>query len=149
MADLPLIDDHEVAIDAPVDEAWRSLLDLLDHLGSGASAVYARAVGCSDTTASGPRPLAEGSTIPGFHVVRCAPHQGLHLEGRHRFSRYALTFRLAMERPDRTRVSAETRAEFPGVLGQAYRTAVIGTGAHSVLMRRLLAGLRRRTTQST
>jgi hypothetical protein len=141
--ELPFVDEHAATVDAPAAEAWRSLLDLVDGLVPGPGAVYARVVGCEDTVASGPRPLTEGSTIPGFHVVRAVPERELALEGRHRFSTYALTFRLEGG-PSGTTVRAETRAAFPGVLGQAYRTAVIRSGAHALLMRRLLAAVRRR-----
>jgi hypothetical protein len=38
----------------------------------------------------------------------------------------------------RTRLVAETRAEFPGVKGRAYRALVIDTRAHVLVVRRLL-----------
>jgi hypothetical protein len=144
VADLPFIDEHAVTVGAPAPEVWQSLVETVEHLSSGRAAVYARVVGCEDTQASGPRPLVAGSAVPGFHVSRVTPEQELALEGRHRFSTYALTFRL---RPDgaRTTIAAESRARFPGVLGQAYRAAVIRSGAHAVLMRRLMTGLQKRT----
>jgi hypothetical protein len=37
-----------------------------------------------------------------------------------------------------TRVSAETRATFPGLLGRGYKAAVIGTRMHRLLVRRML-----------
>jgi hypothetical protein len=106
--------------------------------------VYARLVGCRDYASSGPRPLVEGSTIPGFRVARVRPGAELVLEGRHRFSAYALIFRLEEIGPDRTRVSAETRATFPGPAGALYRVLVIRTGGHVVAVRRSLATVQRR-----
>lgn len=58
--------------------------------------------------------------------------------GRHRFSRYALTFRLR-DAGAATVVTAESRAEFPGVTGTAYRALVVGSGGHVVAVRRMLA----------
>jgi hypothetical protein len=55
------------------------------------------------------------------------------LAGRHRFAQYTLTFVLD---PDRLR--ARTQAAFPGVSGRLYRTAVIGSGAHRIVTRRML-----------
>ncbi|MDQ6915974.1 MAG: hypothetical protein M3155_09220, partial [Actinomycetota bacterium] len=72
-----------------------------------------------------------------------APRE-LALEGTHSFSEYALTFRVSEIGPGRARVSAETRAAFPGAAGRLYRAAVIGTGAHLVAMGRLLRAVRRR-----
>jgi hypothetical protein len=51
-------------------------------------------LGCADTAAAGPRPLATGSTIPGFHVAAAEEPRELALAGRHRFSEYSLVFRL-------------------------------------------------------
>lgn len=143
--DLPFVDEHETTVAAPVDEVWRRLVDAVDGGFSGTAAVtYARLVGCADATAAGPRPLGEGSTIPGFRVVAAVPEHGLALAGRHRFSTYALTFRLDALDAGRTRLRAESRAAFPGLHGTAYRFLVIGTGGHAVAVRRLLAGIRRR-----
>ena len=142
---LPHVDEHTTTVAAPVDEVWRTLVETVDGgLGGTAAVAYARLVGCADTAAAGPRPLGEGSTIPGFRVEAAVPGQELALAGRHRFSTYALTFRLDALDAGRTRVRAETRAAFPGPHGAAYRLLVIGTGGHAVGVRRLLAGIRRR-----
>ena len=73
-------------------------------------------------------PLLAGSTLPGFTVIRAEPGKELALEGHHRFSSYALIFRLAASE-HHTMLSAETRAAFPGVSGRVYRGLVIGTAA--------------------
>ncbi|MFE8950301.1 hypothetical protein [Streptomyces sp. NPDC007856] len=132
-------------IAAEVDEVWRCLGAELDRSFSRPrTAGYARLVGAAERRASGPRPLAAGSTIPGFRVVAALPGRELALQGRHRFSAYALIFRLDANGPGRSRLRAESRAAFPGLAGGLYRWLVIGTGAHVFGMRRLLSAIRRR-----
>ena len=142
---LPFVDEHAVTVGAPAAAVWAELVETLDRSFSGpATGWYVRAVGGHDRTASGPRPLTTGSTFPGFHVVTAVPGRELALEGRHRFSTYALTFRLDPAGPDRTRLRAESCATFPGVLGGTYRALVLGTRGHVVLMRRMLGSIRDR-----
>jgi hypothetical protein len=144
-AQLPYIDEHAVDIAADADDLWLFLLDGIERSFSHRVAnVYARAIRCDDTDATGPRPFAEGSTIPGFHVAALLPRQQLVLAGHHRFSSYALTFRLDRLGQGRSRLHAETRAAFPGLAGGVYRLLVIGTGGHVVAVRRLLSGIKRR-----
>ena len=142
---LPHVDEHATVVAASAEAVWRALCAALDGSFAGpAGTAYVRLVGCADRTASGPRPLAEGSTLPGFRVTAATPGRHLTLEGSHRFSTYALVFRVEETAEGLHRVRAETRAAFPGRAGALYRRAVIGTGAHAVGMRRLLAGVRRR-----
>jgi hypothetical protein len=146
IASLPYVDEHVTVVAAEADDVWRALAETLERSFSRPRAAgYARLVGCADRTASGPRPLAEGSAFPGFRVVTAVPGRELLLEGRHRFSTYALIFRLDHAAPGRTRLRAETRAAFPGLAGRLYRRLVIGTGAHAAGQRRLLAAIRRRS----
>jgi hypothetical protein len=144
-AALPRVDEHSTSISAGGDVVWSALLDTVDVAFSRPGAtLYARAVGCAATSASGPRPLAEGATIPGFRVTAAAAGHDLVLEGHHRFSSYALRFRLDQLSPNETVLRAETRASFPGVAGRAYRLLVVGSGGHRVAVRRLLSAVRRR-----
>ncbi|MDT0541576.1 MULTISPECIES: hypothetical protein [Streptomyces] len=146
IASLPYIDEHATVIAAEADEVWRGLAETLDGSFSGPGvAGYVKLVGCADRAVSGPRPLAEGSTLPGWRVVAAVPGRELVLQGRHRFSSYALIFRLEHVSPGRSRLRAESRAAFPGLAGGLYRRLVIGTGGHVVGMRRLLSAVRRRT----
>lgn len=143
---LPYIDENATVIAADVNDVWSVLVETLDRsLSRTATAIYTRAVGCADYTASGPRPLAEGSTIPAFRVATAVPPAELVLEGRHRFSSYALTFHLEQVAPGRSRLRAETRAAFPGFVGGIYRLLVIGTRGHVLVVRRLLSDIKRRS----
>ncbi|MCB5909719.1 hypothetical protein [Streptomyces pinistramenti] len=145
IASLPYVDEHTTVVAAGTDDIWRGLSETLDRSFSGPGmAVYARLVGSIHCTVSGPRPLAEGSTLPGFRVVAAVQGRELVLEGRHYFSSYALIFRLDHVNPGCSRLSAESRAAFPGLAGGLYRRLVIGTGGHTVGMRRLLSAIRRR-----
>ena len=144
--DLPFIDEHFADIAASADDTWTQLVESVDasFLRSVAKR-FSRVVGCEQTEASGPRPLAAGATIPGFRVETAMPGSELVLTGRHRFAAYALSFRLEARGPQRTRLYAETRASFPGVRGGVYRLLVITFGGHTVAVRRLLDGVKRRT----
>ncbi|MFC8537129.1 SRPBCC family protein [Streptomyces sp. NPDC057249] len=148
LAPLPYIDEHATVVEAPAEAVWQALSETLDHAfaGPGATA-YARLVGATDRTASGPRPLTEGATLPGFRVTAATPPRELTLSGRHRFSTYTLTFRLEALTPTRSRLRAESRATFPGPTGGAYRLLVITTGTHALGMRRLLGAIRHRSGQ--
>lgn len=125
MIDLPLVDVHSIEVAADIDTTWAALVERFERTPPPATATYARLVGCEDPT--------------GFHVASSTRPTELVLAGRHRFSTYTLTFRLEPG----TRLSAETRATFPGIGGRAYRLAVISSGAHVRLTRRLLAGIKR------
>jgi len=147
--DLPWVDEHASEIDAPASVVWPALLRTVERMTAGGAAPrYARAVGCADTEAGGPRPLEVGSTIPGFHVSEMVPERLLALSGSHRFSDYALVFRLEPLGGRRTRLVAETRAEFPGFKGRAYRAAVIGTRMHVLVVRRVLRGVAHRAERA-
>lgn len=142
--EVPFVDEHSVVINAPAEAVWETLvLQVSGLFGGGLAPRYARVVGCDDQTAGGPRPLAEGSTMPGFHVEVFTPPSELILAGRHRFSTYALRFRVEPIHATQSRLRAETRAAFPGVAGGLYRLAVIGTGGHKVAVRKILTRVKR------
>lgn len=141
---LPFLDEHGVEVAAPPKVVWDSLCRVAEgSFSSPFAARFARLVGCEATTASGPRPLAEGSAFPGFIVARAEPGSELALAGRHRYSDYALVLHLAGD-GETTRVRAETRARFPGTAGRLYRAAVIGTRGHVLVTMRLLTAVKRR-----
>jgi len=142
---LPFLDEHDVEIAAPPEVVWESLCRVAEgSFSSPRAARFARLVGCEETAASGPRPLAVGSAFPGFTVARAEPGSELALIGRHRYSEYALVFHLSGS-DGGTRLRAETRARFPGAAGRLYRAAVIGTRGHVLVTTRLLAAVKCRS----
>jgi len=142
---LPHIDEHSTRIEAGLEPSWEALLRVVEgSFGSGSTARVARLLGCADVAASGPRPLATGAALPGFHVEAAKRPELLALAGRHRFSDYALIFRLEEGNGGHTILRAETRAEFPSLKGSIYRALVIGTRGHVVVTRRLLGATRQR-----
>lgn len=83
-------------------------------------------------------------TIVGFRVERAERPSLIFLAGEHRFAAYTLTLSIAgTEGDSKSRLTAQTRAAFPGWSGHLYRAAVIGTGGHVVVVRRLLHRVRR------
>jgi hypothetical protein len=141
---LPHVDEHSLVVEAGSEACWQALLRVAEASVSAAGAPrFARIVGCADTAASGPRPLAAGSAFPGFHVDTATAPAELALAGSHRFSDYALIFRLDELDSGRTRIRAETRAEFPDLKGSVYRALVIGTRMHVLATRRILGAVKR------
>jgi len=131
MQQLPYIDEHSQQIEAPVDAVWAALLKVLRQInGSGP---LARILGCDPAQGTAGFAGRPDEAVPGFRVLEAEHGRRLVLRGRHRFSNYALIFVL-----DGHRLRAQTRAAYPGVLGCIYRAAVIGSGAHQFVMRRLL-----------
>ena len=146
---LPYVDEHSVSIAAPADVVWRSLLDVVCGITSGrAKGPVTRALGCAQTEHHG-EPGRIGSTIPGFIVTRAVPPAVLALMGEHRFSRYALVFRIDETLAGPVTLRAETRAEFPHKRGTAYRALVIGTRGHVLATKSILRAVRRRAERPT
>jgi hypothetical protein len=145
---LPWVDEHATELDGTPTVVWPALLRTVEKMTSGGAAPrYARLVGCADTEVGGPRPLEVGSTFPGFHVAELIPERLLSLRGSHHFSDYELVFRLEPLGGVRTRLVAETRADFPGVKGRAYRALVIGTRMHVLVVRRVQRGVAHRVAR--
>lgn len=145
---LPFVDEHGVEVAAPPEVVWEALCRVAEgSFSSPLASRFARLVGCESTEDSGPRPLAAGSAFPGFAVAGAEPGSELALAGRHRFSEYALVFRLE-DGDGGTRLRAETRARFPGAAGRAYRAAVIGTRMHVLVTARLLDAVKRRAERA-
>ena len=135
----PYIDEHFSEIAAPPAEVWPELWPVIGG-AMGSSALrrrFAAIVGTRDRADGSPVDLKVGAAISGFRVTDLVEPRLLDLEGEHRFSRYKLTLRL---RPSGagTRLSAETRADFPGLKGQLYKTAVIRTRLHVLATRSIL-----------
>lgn len=139
MGHLPYIDEHATGVQASREQVWAALTDGLRREIGGGTAI-ARAIGCDPVRGTPEFHGLPGQALPGFRVVEADPGRLLVLEGRHRFSRYRLTFLL-----EDGRLRAQTHAAFPGILGRLYRVAVIGTGGHRLVTRRLLRQVTRGT----
>ena len=140
---LPRIDEHSVEVDAPPEATWRALVDWIARSSRDRRQIrFAALLGCDPAQPHG-KPGDEGSTLPGFRVARSIPPREMALEGEHRFSDYRLRFDIEA-RDGRSLCTATTHAAFPGVTGQLYKTAVIRSQAHRLLLKRLLRGLARR-----
>lgn len=144
LEELPAIDEHGTLVLAPVEDAWEALRSVVPaSFSSAVAGRVARALGCTPAERSGDIGRI-GSTIPGFVVTRVVEPAVLALQGEHRFARYGLVFRLEPTKDGNSLLRAETRAEFPGLKGKAYRAAVIGTRSHVALVNRMLRAVRRR-----
>ena len=137
--ELPFIDQHGLQVSATPEQTWQALLGLLER--PTGSAAFVRLLGCQDTQPGGPRPLALGSSLPGFHIAEFQPPARLALAGRHRFSRYLVTFQLQSVGEGRTLLRADTHAEFPGLFGRLYRLLVISSRIHVVVTRLVLRSI--------
>jgi hypothetical protein len=139
---LPEVDEHSVEIEAGPKTVWRALVATVPPSRRGAW-LLAALLGCREREASGD-PAEPGSTMIGFRVARAEPPTELALAGEHRFSRYSLTFTTEDLGGGRSRLSAATRAAFPGMRGGAYRALVIGSGAHVRVVRAMLTRVKAR-----
>jgi hypothetical protein len=153
--ELSFIDVHSLTLDAAPERAWEAVAQVMRGWAGGApprlsarvGALVARLLGCADVEPPHPGPgLPEG--MVGFHVAKVERPSLIALAGEHRFSRYALTFHIEHADGSRCVVKAETRAAFPGLAGCLYKRAVIGTGAHVIVVRRLLSSIKRRAERS-
>jgi len=145
-AEVPHVDEHAVTVSASPDAVWAGLIRTLASAFSGDRVErIARVLGCEPAEAAG-SPQVEGSWLAGFRVDAAQEPRLLTLAGHHRFSRYALLFRIE-SRDGRTWCRAETRARFPGWRGQLYRAAVLGTGGHRLVVTRMLRTVKRLAEQ--
>jgi hypothetical protein len=140
MERLPYIDEHAKCVGATRERTWAALLAVGAELGRGANGPLARLTRLQSALRAGDwsGALQAGATVPGFAAEEARSPSRLALAGRHRFSRYALVFELEEAGADHTRIRAQTWAAFPGTLGRVYRALVIETGAHRMVVRRLL-----------
>lgn len=141
MERLPYIDTHETELSVSPAQVWPVLLATLRRdIGGAPPSLFLSAWRLEPSCRRGAwdGSVETGDALPGFEVSAAEAPRRLEFTGHHRFSRYALTFTLAESERGGTRLSAETRAAFPGILGFGYRTAVIGTRLHGVMVRRML-----------
>ncbi len=140
---LPYIDEHGAEVSASAERTWAALLAYIGGTGGHLLAgLAARGLGCEPSGRHGEAGRI-GSTVPGFIVTRSIAPAVLAMMGEHRFARYALIFRIAELGGGTVRLGAESRGEFPGRAGRAYRLAVIGSRGHVVATRGILRSVRR------
>jgi hypothetical protein len=146
-SELPLLDEHEVPAEASPEEVWTAIPEALRAACDRSRARWLAALLACDERGSGAFDAGSGETLAGFRVARSDPPRRLALEGRHRFSRYRLTFEIEPGGAG-SRVRAVTHAEFPGLRGALYRAAVVGSGGHRIVTRRILKSIARRAERA-
>lgn len=145
---LPFVDEHWIEIAARPDEVWDALIRTVGgKTNSRAAPGISRALGCEDTEIEG-ETGAIGSTMPGFVVTRAVEPAVLALMGQHRFSKYALIFSILEKPSGLILLSAQTRAEFPGAKGKAYKGLVIGSRGHVLVTTSVLRQVRKRAERA-
>ena len=145
MERLPYIDEHGGYVGAAPERTGAALMAVGAAL-RGPAGPLGWLLGLQPAHASGDWSVGvqAGAALPGFVVEQARPPTHLALGGRHRFSHYALVFELEDGGPAGTRVRARSWAAFPGLHGRSYRALVIGSGAHRLVVRRLLRQIERR-----
>jgi hypothetical protein len=149
--ELPYIDAHSIEVQAPAGRVWDEIVEhTLRRFGAGMGPLgtYAtRLGGCPYVEAPPPgRDVPE--TIVGFRVARAEQPSLIVLTGNHRFARYSLTLRIEpVGSGYASRLTAQTKAIFPGAPGRVYKRMVIGTGGHVIVVMRMLTTIRRRVEQ--
>ena len=149
MLQVQALDTHSIQIEAGAETVWEALAATLVAKLSRPSA---RLVGAlTDVSQSGGfegPPFPEmGAEVPGFRVVVSTHGKRLRLEGRHRFSRYALDFELVATGTG-TELSATTYATFPGRSGAIYKSLLLWTRGHVFVVKSLLRAVRRHAERS-
>ena len=130
MTSLTFVDEHAIEVAASPGAAWAAVLDEAAHLTAARRGIL--------------RWVLATEPPAGFAEVARSHGERLVLAGRHRFSRYRLTFILVAEGPNGCRLAARTEATFPGPHGRVYRWAVIGSRSHVLAVRAILASITRR-----
>jgi hypothetical protein len=145
MERLPYIDAQDIEIAADGEAAWQALVRVARGSLGGTDHALARALRVDPPGPSGAwsADLEPGVTLPGFAVDRVRRGELLSLRGGHRFSRYRLDFELSAPGPGRSQLAARTWAEFTGLAGAVYRTLVIRTGGHRLVVARMLRQIAR------
>jgi len=130
--ELAHIDEHTVVIDRRREHVWAALNRYVSqHMVARDSARLGRILGVDPPA--------------GFERISAEEGREIILTGRHRFSRYQLSFEVADATDGRTRLTAITHASFPGVSGKLHRLAVVGSHGHAIVVKRMLRSIERRT----
>jgi hypothetical protein len=132
MTALPFVDRHSIEFKTSNVAIWVSLMVIINWKLVNATR-FAKVLGCEPDSATVEYSGKVGETLPGFRVTEVIEGERLVLTGRHRFSRYQLTFLI-----EGHHLYVDTHAEFPGVLGRLYKAAVIYSGAHAAVTKSML-----------
>ena len=147
---LPFVDAWSVDVEASPRSVWDTVLDSMPGpYGSLALRVWAVVWGADPAEANGLAAHVLGAERPGLAVCEVVPPATYALAGRHRFARYQVVFRIDQRDVTRSRLTAETFADFPGTAGRLYRAVVIDSRAHALVVRATLQVLRLRAERRT
>jgi hypothetical protein len=159
--ELPFVDEQARVVAAPAAAVWRAVEQVMtgtaggagQHSTAGGAGQHSTAGGAGQHSTAGAAARWYGRLVGvrgerAFEVARSEPPRRLVLVGEHRFARYALGFTIDDRGAGASVLRAETRAEFPGVAGRLYRGLVIGSRAHVLVVRRLLARVARRAERA-
>lgn len=140
---LPFVDASSVDVEASPRTVWDAVLDSMPgpH-GSLPLRLWAIVWGADPAEANGLASHVLGAERPGLAVCEVVPPATYAIAGRHRFARYQVVFRIDQRGATRSRLTAETFADFPGTAGRLYRTIVIDSRAHAIVVRGTLQLLR-------
>jgi hypothetical protein len=145
---LPPLDEHGIQIDAPSEVVWPAMIAAVRKtLGHPSSARLVKGLGSEEVAVDTNFP-AIGSTLPGFVVARVVGPAVLALEGEHDYARYAVVFVLDPLPEDRTLLRAQTRADFKGTRGKAFRRLTLGTHLHGAILRQILRKARKQAEKN-
>jgi hypothetical protein len=130
--ELPLIDEHSIEVRAAPDLVFDAVNRRFAHVLSGRLGMaFSRLWACDPPAA--------------FAIVENTRPTRVVVAGKHRFAAYAIVFRITPT-ADGSRLTAESRAEFPHRHGRLYRMAVVGTRGHVVATRGLLRTIAKSAT---
>lgn len=136
---LPFVDAWSVDVEASPRTVWDTVLDSMPGpYGSLLLRLWAMVWGADPAEANGLASHVLGAERPGLAVCEVVPPATYALTGRHRFARYQVVFRIDQRGATRSRLTAETFADFQGPAGRLYRAVVIGSRAHALAVRATL-----------
>jgi hypothetical protein len=141
---LPSVNEISVEVKADAIRTWEALIATIPRLFDTRRARrVAPLLGCAHTEAAGD-PSVIGSALPGFVVARSVRPAMLALLGQHRYSRYALVFTVDDLGGGRSRITAETRAEYPGRAGGLFGALLVRSRGQLTAVNRILESVRKR-----
>jgi hypothetical protein len=141
---LPPVNQFSVEVGADPIRTWEALIATIPRMfDTRRSRRGASLLGAAHTEARGD-PSVIGSTLPGFVVSRSVRPALLALLGQHRYSRYALVFSIDDLGGGRSRINAETRAEYPGRAGSVFGALLTRSRGQLTAVNKILEAVRKR-----